>query len=134
MQPSRATHFFPLRFVVAHTFTHTHASRRRVRTHIRSRNTLHAVIFSFIDSLFPFFLSVRLFLHFPGPLAPEEDISFHSVITGESNLHNTRVARTYRHLHFILIAVIDRFSSTSLQPAGMKREPISHPASRATGD
>lgn len=79
----------------------------RVRTYIRaSCNTLRAVIFSFISSL-SLSPSVRLFLHFPGPLAPEEDISFHSVITGEPNLHNTRVARAYRHLHFILIAVID---------------------------
>lgn len=70
-----------------------------------SRNTLRAVIFSFIGS--PFLSSFVFFLHFPGPLASEEDISFHSVITGEPNLHNTRVARGYRHLHFILIAVID---------------------------
>lgn len=53
------------------------------------------------------FIRSFFFCIFPGPLVPEEDISFHSVITGEPNLHNTRIARTYRHLHFILIAVID---------------------------
>ena len=53
------------------------------------------------------------------------------MITGEPNLHNTRVAHTYRHLHFILIAVIDRLSFTSPQPAGMKREPISHPVEQS---
>lgn len=40
----------------------------------------------------------------------KEDISFHSVITrGVADLHNTRVALVRRHLHFIRIAVIDRF-------------------------
>jgi len=63
-----------------------------VRTYVRI--AIHfAPLFSFSSALSFLSLSVRLFLHFPGPLALEEDISFHSVIIGEPNLHNTRVAR-----------------------------------------
>lgn len=59
-----------------------------------SRRRFSISLFHFLP--FSFFLShvSRLFFpHFPGPLVPEEDISFHSVITGEPNLHNTRIAR-----------------------------------------
>lgn len=97
----------PLRFAVAHAFTRTRVFRRHVRMHAYA---IHFALLFSLSSALSLSLSVRLFLHFPGPLAPEEDISFHSVITGEPNLHNTRVARGYRHLHFILIAVIDWIS------------------------
>lgn len=63
---------------------------------------LFSLVAGFLFHFFIFSLSLsrsyshvtRLFFpHFPEPLVPEEDISFHSVITGEPNLHNTRVAR-----------------------------------------
>lgn len=99
----------------AHIHSHSCVSQRRV-PHVRMYVQYTSRRY-FLFRRFSLSLSVRLFLHFPGPLASEEDISFHSVITGEPNLHNTRVARAYRHLHFILIVVIDWISPATPQLA-----------------
>lgn len=101
----------------AHIHPHSCVSQRRVRTYVCMCEPQYTSRRYFLLRRFSLSLSVRLFLHFPGPLASEEDISFHSVITGEPNLHNTRVARAYRHLHFILIAVIDWISPATPQLA-----------------
>lgn len=64
----------------------------------------------FFFFFFPLRSRIFVLVHFLGPLVTKEDISFHSVITrGVADLHNTRVALVRRHLHFIRIAVIDRF-------------------------